>query len=150
LDLIWTEEAKVVEFTGALRAELQRMQEQSTGSASPIRVSRHQDGSLALEFDEMRDGDYVAVVDEAARLSVVISRDLAGQPDDAILHFRGTGDDRYGEPGLVLLRHRSGTPRTEWTPATAASTARTPMWTGLRRRFGPANPSNSATQSAGL
>jgi hypothetical protein len=47
----------MTELTAALRAELQRMRAESHGSEAPIRVTRRQDGTLALGFDEVRAGD---------------------------------------------------------------------------------------------
>jgi hypothetical protein len=66
----------MVEFTGALKAELHRMQEQAAGSASAIRLDRRIDGSLALEIDEKRYDDVCVVLDYSRGLNVVIAREL--------------------------------------------------------------------------
>ena len=90
----------MVELTGAFRAEVLRMRRQAGGMPLPVRVTRSQDGTFALEFDQMRESDQ-ALMDTSGSPSSIISRALAAQLNGAILHFRSTGDDRYGDPGVV-------------------------------------------------
>src|ERR1051326_59815 len=96
------------------------MRRQAGGMPPPVRVTRRQDGTFALEFDQMRESDQ-ALIDTSGAASSIISRDLAAQLDGAILHFRSMGDDQYGDPGVAVLRSRSGTPRAEWTQAVPPS-----------------------------
>jgi hypothetical protein len=112
----------MAELTRALRTEVQRLRGDSD---KPLRVTRRQDGTLALEFDMLRTGD-VSLVDDSGSPSVIVSQDLAAQLDGAILHFRSLGEDRYGESGLVLLWPRLGASRTEPRNVTLKATARTP------------------------
>lgn len=139
----------MVELTRALEAELHRIYEQSGRSACAIRLGRRPDGLLGLDVDNKRDDDLLIVVDQPRGLVAVIARDLAEELGDAIVHFRDSEDDRYGEPGLVLLQHRAGASRSEWTPEAApASSAQRSTWSGLRRRFGAHQP-GSATRPVG-
>jgi hypothetical protein len=139
----------MVELTGALRAEVQRMRHRAGGSADPIRIARRQDGQLGLAFDTLRDDD-VVIDAGAGSPDVVMVRALAEQLEGAIVHFRDTADNRYGVAGMVLLRHRPGVPRGAWVaPLAATASVRTPLWARVRR-LGAARQQPSATQTAGL
>src|SRR5215469_8597154 len=123
--------AVAVDLTGAFRSELRRMQRELGGLGYAIRLRRRREGSYALEFDVIREDD-IPVVDDAGPSSVVVSRALAAELDGAILHFPPAGDDRYGEPGVVVLRPRPGMPRCEWSPH-APVRANAPLWTRVQR-----------------
>jgi hypothetical protein len=124
----------VVQFTGALQAELQRMRTSSADPALSTRIACSHNGSLKLELDRVRDDD-VVLEDDSGSVWAVMARDIAEQLDDAILHFRGVGDDRYGGSGLVVLNPRSGAPRPAWSPTSAVAAAGTSVWTRVRRQL---------------
>ena len=137
----------MVELTGALTAEVLRMRHDSDRSAAAIRVAQRPDGTFALEFDDKTDEDICLAADSGA-VNVIISRALAEQLDDAVLHFRGPGDDRYGRPGLVVLHVRPGPTRRQWVAP--APPSRAPLLARLRRGSTAKHTASSASQTASL
>ena len=137
----------MLQFTTALKTELLRMRQQAENPTSVIRIARHADGNLALDFDEPRDRDLV--VDDLGAPPIVIAQDLADQLDGAIVHFRDAADRRYGDSSLVVLPQRSGAVRSEWTPPRPPARSTVPGWLRLRPHFGAPNSQTSANQTAG-
>lgn len=137
----------MLQFTTALKTELLRMRKQSDNPTSVIRFTRRPEGTLALDFDEPRDRDLV--IDDLALPRIVIAQDLADQLGDAIVHFRGAADHRYGDSSLIVLPTRTGAVRPEWTPPRPPARSAMPAWLRVRQHFRAANSQTSASQTAG-
>lgn len=137
----------MLQFTSALKTELLRMRKQAHDSTSVIRLTRHPDGTLALELDEPRKGDLP--IDTLGAPSVVIAQDLADQLEGAVVHFRGVADHRYGDSSLIVLPQRTGAVRPEWTAPRPPARSALPAWLRVRPHFGTANSQTSASQTAG-
>ncbi len=137
----------MIEATGSLRTELRRMVLGSDGSWMSIRLSRGPGGELRLAGAPDQ-GDGVILVSFEQLPPLVASPELAEELEGAILHFRGSGDDRYGNSGVVVLQARPGRARAEWSPAETKSAGRAVPQLFMPSLFRRRLPSGSTTQSA--
>jgi hypothetical protein len=105
----------VVHVTESLRGEVRRIGASANGSWTAVRLRREPEGDLCLAGDAQHDGDVLLLSLEP--LPLIATHVLAAELAGVILHYRGSGDDRYGSPGgVVVLQARQGQRRTEWRP----------------------------------
>jgi hypothetical protein len=135
----------MLELTGAMRRELQRLGESLNASHAAVRLTRDQAGRLRLVPDTPENGDVVLI--ETDNLPPLIaSSQVAEEAEGGILHFHALADERYDGAALVLLRPRDGTPRPAWSPPRKVKAPARDFRAVFRRGAAPA----STTQSASL
>jgi hypothetical protein len=138
------------EVTEAARAEIERAHTSSLPPGHVLRLARGAGGALRLAPDQAIDGDVVLLVYADETPALVTSAALDAELDGAIVHFRGTGDDRYGDAGLVVLYPRGSSARTEWRPPVAPRSQRSPLrlFSGLHLNLRRPQAPASTTQNA--
>ncbi|MBV9578253.1 MAG: hypothetical protein JO057_06665 [Chloroflexi bacterium] len=135
----------MLELTGAMRTELQRLAEHLKNSNVALRLTRDHAGRLHLVPDTAEPGDIVLLQPDSLP-ALIATPQVATDAEGGILHFHALADERYDGAALVLLRPRSGTPRPTWSlPQTAKAPAR-----DFRAVFRRAPAPASTTQSASL
>jgi hypothetical protein len=106
---------QVVHVTESLRGEVRRIGASGNESWTAVRLRRDAGERLRLDGDAQTDTDVVLLALEP--LPLIATQVLAAELAGVILHYRGSGDDRYGSPGgVVVLQARQGQRRTEWRP----------------------------------
>jgi len=146
-----------MQLTQSASAELHRLLANSNRPAdAAVRLVVASDGSVHIELGRAQPGD-VALdgpqVEPPPRISMPDDLPLRiAAPDDlplagAVLHFRASGDDRYGPPGFTLLRQRGATVRGAGRPIEAALPVRPSFADGVRRALGLARGRDVTTPS---
>jgi hypothetical protein len=147
----------MLELTGAMRRELQRLGGEGAGGGkgegaenlkaahAALRLMRDRAGRLHLVPDASESGD-VVLVQQDSLPPLIASPRIAAEADGAILHFHALGDELYEGATLVLLRPRTGTPRPAWSPPQKVKAPARDFRAVFRRGGSPA----STTQSASL
>jgi hypothetical protein len=136
----------MLELTGAMRRELQRLGESLNASHAAVRLTRDQAGGLHLVPDTPEHGDVVLLESDNLPPLIASSR-IAEEAEGGILHYHALADELYDGAALVLLRPRGGTPRPTWTPPQKVKAPARDFRAVFRRGGAPAS---TTTQSASL
>jgi len=136
----------MLELTGAMRRELQRLGDSLNASHAAVRLTRDQAGRLHLVPDMPGYGDVVLVeIDSLPPL--IASSAIAEDAQGGILHFHSLADEQYDGAALVLLRPRGTSPRPAWSPPLKVKAPSRDFRAVFRRGSAPAS---TTTQSASL
>jgi hypothetical protein len=135
----------MLELTGAMRTELQRLTDNLKTSNLALRLTRDQAGKLHLVPDTPEPADVVLLQPDNLP-PLIAAPQIAADAEGGILHFHALADERYEGAALVLLRPRDGTPRPAWSLPQKAKAPARDFRAVFRRGAAPA----STTQSASL